>query len=331
MPTWGGILKKLNQMQATGVVPDIDGIRREYLLKTHQHTKRNVILYATRFTQPALQAPPDLLSITDSDIQGLMEVIHGLKGTTLDLILHSPGGSLEATESFVHYLRSKFKDIRVIVPHLAMSAATMVCCAADSIMMGKHSFLGPIDPQMIVQTPLGPRMVPAQAILAQFEMAKKECANAASLGAWLPMLGQYGPDLLVQCENASERSEQLVRTWLKEFMFKNDASREEKADAVASWLAKHDNFKSHGCHIPRKELEGKGLVVSRLEDDQVLQDLFLSVFHATMHTFAGTPAAKVIENHLGAAYIQFPPLVAQVQTQPQPHPQSAPEAASPSS
>jgi ClpP class serine protease len=29
---------------------------------------------------------------------------------------------------------------------MAMSAATMIACAADVIVMGKHSFLGPIDP-----------------------------------------------------------------------------------------------------------------------------------------------------------------------------------------
>jgi ClpP class serine protease len=41
-----------------------------------------------------------------------------------------------------------------------MSAATMVACAANQIVMGKHSFLGPIDPQLILQTALGNRLVP---------------------------------------------------------------------------------------------------------------------------------------------------------------------------
>ena len=44
----------------------------------------------------------------------------------LDLILHTPGGFPEAAESIVKYLRSKFStNIRVIVPHLSMSAGTM--------------------------------------------------------------------------------------------------------------------------------------------------------------------------------------------------------------
>lgn len=95
---------------------------------------------------------PGMISIADEDIQGLMEVIHGLKGDSLDLILHSPGGSAEATEAFVSYLRMKFKDLRVIIPYAAMSAATMLSCAANSIVMGKQSFIGPIDPQVVFQT-----------------------------------------------------------------------------------------------------------------------------------------------------------------------------------
>jgi len=75
-----------------------------------------------------------------------MEVMLELTGNTIDLILHSSGGSAEATEAIVKYLRSKFEHIRVIIPYGAMSAATMLACAADEIIMGKHSFIGPIDP-----------------------------------------------------------------------------------------------------------------------------------------------------------------------------------------
>ena len=39
--------------------------------------------------------------------------------------------------------------------------------------------------------------------------------------------------------------------------------------------------------------------------DQVAQDLFLSVFHAISHTFTMTGAVKVIENHLGKAFVKL--------------------------
>lgn len=218
MPTWSGILEELGKSAQPGGRPEFDAVRRKYLVAAFQHTQRPVILYATKWTQLDPNVTPDVVSIVDEDMQGLMEVVHGLKGPTLDLILHSPGGSLEAAEALVHYLRSKFEHIRVIVPQSAMSAATMIACAADVIVLGKHSFLGPIDPQIILNTPLGQRMVPVQAILDQFDRAKEECKDPALLGAWLPMLNQYGPDLLVQCKNAGEMAKELVRGWLEAYM-----------------------------------------------------------------------------------------------------------------
>ncbi|MGI8482371.1 MAG: SDH family Clp fold serine proteinase, partial [Chthoniobacterales bacterium] len=118
MPTWGEILNELHANQSPGQHPQFDSVRRKYLVELSQHTGRATILYATRFTSPG-NATPEMLSISDEDVQGLMEVTHGLTNANLDLILHSPGGSLEAAEAFVSYLRSKFSHMRVIVPNLA--------------------------------------------------------------------------------------------------------------------------------------------------------------------------------------------------------------------
>jgi len=304
MPTWSGILEEIRQAQQQGDAAALDTIRRRYLTRLYQHTHRPVILYATKFTQLSPNVSPEIVSIVDEDLQGIMEVVHGIPGSALDLILHSPGGSAEAAEALVTYLRSKFTHIRVVVPHLAMSAATIVACFADSIVMGKHSFLGPIDPQMIINTPLGQRMVPAEAIREQFERAKRECQNPTLLAAWLPMLNQYGPDLLVQCENALAMARTLVRTGLSSHMFASLSDARRRAANVARWLASHRYFRSHGRHIPRDVLEERGLRIERLEDDQRLQELVLSVFHATTHTFDQTAAVKIIENHLGKAFIK---------------------------
>lgn len=305
MPIWSEILRELNQSAAPNSPPDFDGVRRRYLAALHKHTNRNVVLYASGWLQK--DAPPALTSINDEDIHALMEVTSGLRDTNLDLILHSPGGSPEAAEGVVSYLRSRFQHIRVIVPQLAMSAATMISCAANEILMGKHSFLGPIDPQLLVPTPLGRRYVPAQAVLDQFDKAQQECRDPAKLSAWLPMLGQYGPDLLVQCEMALDLSKELVSTWLNTYMFagiKDPAGRQHRAQSVSTWLADHTTFKSHSRHLSRSSLEEHGLLVSPLENDEVLQDLSLSVFHATTHAFSGTATAKIVENHTGRAFIK---------------------------
>lgn len=303
MPIWSEILAELTGSAAPGQTPEFDRVRRKYLVALHQHSGRNAILYASGWLQRD-DAPPASVSINDEDMQAFMEVSHGLEDDGLDLILHSPGGSPEAAEAIVSYLRSRFSNVRVIVPQLAMSAATMIACAADEIVLGKHSSLGPTDPQVLIPTSLGMRAVPAQAVLDQFDRAQRECADPAKLSAWLPMLSQYGPDLLVQCESALEMSRELVKAWLESYMFAHVDDPSEKAQSVSDWLASHDNFKSHARHIPRAEIENREMAVTRLETDQSLQDLVLSVFHATTHTFAGTPAVKIVENHLGRAFIK---------------------------
>ncbi len=306
MPTWGQILSELQEKAKSkpGTIP-CDEIRRNYLAALQAHTKRDVILYETDWTSP--NSDPSLISINEEDLQGLMEVIHGLKGPNLDLILHSPGGSPDCTGALVSYLRSKFSHIRVIVSQAAMSAATMLACACDEIVMGKHSFIGPIDPQFILQTKLGRRAVPAQAIIDQFEMAKQECKDSSGLATWLPILEQYGPALLIECNEATKLSEELVSEWLEKYMFKGDAGKKKTAQKIAMSLLNHKELKSHGRRINRDWAKEIGLKITDLEEDQLFQDLSLSVHHATIHTFGMTPAAKIIENHLGKAYMKFDP------------------------
>ena len=318
MPIWSEILSELNQSSQNGR-PDYDAVRRKYLLELYKYTnKRNVILYATSWQQKPEILSPSQVSIADEDIQALMEVCYGLENKNLDLILHSPGGSLEATEAIVSYLRSRFSHIRVIVPVVAMSAATMLACAADEIILGEHSFLGPIDPQLLIRTQSVERSVPAEAVLDDFKRAQRECTEPEKISSWLPLLSQYGPGLLTQCESVQKLSKELVKTWLETYMFKDDKDRESKAEAISEWLRNHKLFKSHSRHLSRKELQERGLTVKNLEEDQIFQDLCLSVFHATTHTFSGTPALKIVENHVGRAFVKMLPVTFQKEKKNQP-------------
>ena len=303
MPAWSEILSEIGGSVQNGQ-PDLDGVRRKYLAKLYQKTNRNVILYASGWLQKD-NAPSSSILINDEDMQAFMEVCYQLKAPNLDLILHSPGGSPEAAEAIVSYLRSRFSDIRVIVPQLAMSAATMIACSSNSVVLGKHSFLGPTDPQLLMPTSLGARAVAAQSVLDQFDLAKQECADPNKLPAWLPMLQQYGPDLLVQCKSALRMTRKLVKTWLNSYMFDGEPNALEKAKKISKWLAEHKNFNSHSRHIPREEIENRGLKVERLENDQEFQDLTLSVFHSTTHTFSHSASVKIIENHAGRAFVKL--------------------------
>jgi len=303
MATWGEILMEIGGEQLRNNPRAFDDVRRKYLKALSELTKRNTIAYATGWTSGG--ADPSDVIISPDDILGLMEVCAGLEGRSLDLILHSPGGTAEAAEALVSYLRSQFDDIRVIIPHAAMSAATMLACSANRIVMGKHSFIGPIDPQFILQLEIGRQSVAAHAILEQFKMAQDQCTqNPALLASWLPMLKQYGPALIVQCQLATKLSCELVTSWLKQFMFSGQPNADVIAGNLAHALADHSQFKSHGRFIDRTKARGFGLVIDDLEADKKLQTAVLSVYHAIAHALSGTPAVKIIENHLGKAYIR---------------------------
>jgi hypothetical protein len=306
MPSWGDIGKEIHEESKNSGSHAHDRIRRKYLHKLFEKTGRPVIIYAVKM-QPSFGVDSSLLMINDEDIQGMMEVLCGIpEGNGLDLIIHSPGGSAESAEAIVKYLRSKFSDIRVFIPISAMSAATMIACSANRIVMGKHSFIGPIDPQMVLATPLGNRMIPAQAILDQFSRAQKECQNPRLLTSWLPMLQQFGPALLQQCQEAIDLSLVLVSEWLEKYMFSEQLNAKEKGEKAAKFLGNHSIFLSHGRHIDREMARNEiGLTVEYLEDDQDIQDLVLSVFHATTRTFDSTGAVKIIENHNEKAFIKM--------------------------
>lgn len=88
-------------------------------------------------------------------------------------------------------------------------------------------------------------------------------------------------------------------------MLKGDPRAARTAELAARWFADYSFFHSHGRQVSYKDVRARHLRVSKLESDQQLQDAVLSVHHAYAHTFNGTLAAKIIENHLGRAWVKL--------------------------
>ncbi len=201
MPNWGEVLNEIAD-KSKEARSAIDVVRRKYLVELNKYTKRNVIAYYSGWLQkPGMEGT----EINDDDKNGFMMAIHGMKcDLGLDLILHTPGGGIAATESIIDYLHRKFGgNIRVIVPQIAMSAGTMIACSGNSILMGKQSNLGPIDPQL--------RGMPAHGVVEEFVRAHEEIkADPSKLAVWQFVLQKYHPTFLTECENAIALSEEFV-------------------------------------------------------------------------------------------------------------------------
>jgi ClpP class serine protease len=86
------------------------------------------------------------------DIQDSEEVLRAIRLTPpelpIDVILHTPGGLVLASEQIARALRDHPGRVTVFVPHYAMSGGTLIALAADEIVMDPHAVLGPVDPQL---------------------------------------------------------------------------------------------------------------------------------------------------------------------------------------
>ncbi|CCV63758.1 Periplasmic serine protease [Alteracholeplasma palmae J233] len=286
MPNWSELA---NQTIMVGTDPAIK--IKEYLTKYHDTTGRNLIVYFSGF----LSLQSNNTSIVDNDMIGITTAVHGLdcsKG--LDIMLHTPGGDPNATESIVEYLHSKFNnDIRVIVPHMAMSAGTMLACASKEIIMAKHSSLGPVDPQF--------NGVPAFNIKKEFELAKKELKeDPNTITFWREQLNKYPAAFIHIVNDAIELSGELVKEWLKNYMFSDMPQNKEKTIFINKIVsALNTNKKSHSKHLSVNYCKNLGLKITPLESDDMLQDLVLSIHHlfTMLNGFS-----KIIMNHKNVVY-----------------------------
>lgn len=263
-------------------------IIKKYAKKLSERTNRNVIVYYSGWLSTKLALPID---INDMDKNGFMSMCHGLdfnKG--LDLILHTPGGDVAATESIIDYLNKLFNgDIRAIVPQLAMSGGTMISCSCKEIIMGKQSSLGPVDPQI--------RGVPAYGVISEFNKIKQEVdENPSIIEVWKPILSQYHPTFIWSCYQAIDWSNELLETSLKNNMFKNNPD-DKRIDEIVAVLGTPKDTKHHSRHLNPDKCIELGLNVTFMENDDIEQDLILSIHHACMTMFNKSRTFKIFANN----------------------------------
>ena len=86
------------------------------------------------------------------DIEDSEQVLRAIRMTPkempIDLVVHTPGGLVLASEQIACALKRHSGKVTVFVPHYAMSGGTLVALAADEIVMDPDAVLGPVDPQL---------------------------------------------------------------------------------------------------------------------------------------------------------------------------------------
>lgn len=309
MPGWHDLLGSYNE-HAT-INPGNVWLIKE-LVKSLQavssHYDAPVIVYASAFLQKPGNNPD--ISIRSEDINGFMNALIGMPADKgLVLILHTPGGDINAVESIVEYLHSKFQPINVIVPFLAMSGGSMISLASDTIVLGKQSQLGPVDPQILFNN----QYHSARALQEGLQQAKKEITDdIKSAHFWAHILQQTTLSLILETEKSLAYSKGLVTKWLAKRMLKDIKCKEEriqKAKDIAAFFnaektSTHGQIHVHGQRVGGDKLKELGLNVEFLEDKQKLQDDVLTAYHIMTLFFEHGNAIKFIGNDSGKMWIK---------------------------
>jgi hypothetical protein len=280
--------------------------RLDLMQAIEQQTNRPLVIYAAKVEAPR-EAPNQIIL---EDVIGFTDLTSQVGGDSIDVLIESPGGSVDAAHRVVQILRQKYTSIRFIVPGSAYSAATMIALSGDEILMDDAASLGPIDPQI--------NGIPARSILNGFAAVRDvlKSEGPSALPAYLPLLQKYDLHIFEICKDAEERGKQLVCDWLKTYMFKDDADKDQKAEDVVGFFADYDTHKSHARPIFLTDAQKIGVNVTRLNETPELRSNVWDLFLCIKALFDVSINVKIFENRHGVNWgKQFIPPGAKVQVQ----------------
>ena len=152
----------------------------------------------------------------------------------IDMVLHTPGGLVLASEQIAMALERHPSKVTVFIPHYAMSGGTMIALAADEIVLDENAVMGPVDPQL--------GQYPAVSILKAVEEKNKDELDDNTL-----ILADIARKALVQ-----------VREFVLDLL--KDNVGDEKAGKIADCLTQGQW--THDYPITHPQLKEIGLPVS---------------------------------------------------------------------
>ena len=298
IPTLQALIAFINSNGKSATFPsDLCALRSKCYARIIQHRKLPIIIYASNFLNPALSKQDSSIGL--DDVVGFSEAAASLdSGEEVDVLLHSPGGTAEATERIVEILRNRFNKINFLIPHSAYSAATMLALSGNKIIMHPNATLGPIDPQF--------DGIPARAIINGFENAKKDLKDqgATVLPAYIPLLEKYSLHLFERCKDSEKLAKKLVSEWLKKYMFSDEKNITRKIKKIVNYFSDYEEHFSHSRPLLFSKIDFLGLKIER--SDMALSNLLWEAFILLSGSFDITPSfVKLYETSNGKTGISI--------------------------
>ncbi|BDQ03006.1 ATP-dependent Clp protease proteolytic subunit [Ignavibacterium sp.] len=127
----------------------LESARIKLLERIEQKRSSRVIAFIHRQETMSFLGFPLMRYIDINDSEEILRAIKLTdKNIPIDIVLHTPGGLVLASEQIANALKKHPAKVTVFVPHYAMSGGTLIALAADEIVMDENAVLGPLDPQL---------------------------------------------------------------------------------------------------------------------------------------------------------------------------------------
>lgn len=230
-------VEQIKQGQFLAADRQLEQLRKERIKKLQQQRESKLVAYYS------------LGGLTASDAEHFYEVLATAGNIdNLDLLLVSPGGLSDPAFKMGRLCQDCARGrFSVLIPYYAKSAATMLALAADEIVMGTASELGPIDPQ--VQRSNEQDLVPAHALRDSLQYLEDRISSDPNLASlYWPLIQSMDLMSLGHYDREIEGAEQYAEHLLGQRMFKDD---NDHAKQVAERLAR--GYKRHNYVIDREE------------------------------------------------------------------------------
>jgi len=201
---------------------------------------------------------------------------------SIHVYLETPGGSGEAAEDIINFLRKHFNEVWFVISGEAKSAGTIIALSGDEILMTETASLGPID----AQVPLGRSVISASDYMEWVLAKQAEATETGILNHFdAIVIAQITPGELLSIKNSLEFAKDLVTQNLKKYKFRNwmitetrrevvtPERRQARAEEIADKLANHSEWRSHGRSIKRETLVNLGLKIINIEENERLSEI----------------------------------------------------------
>lgn len=269
-------------------------LRQRLIARLEKLLEARVLTLFTSFLQPGG-------FVVDGDAEMLESIIsvEGSKGK-LVLILNSPGGQALAAERIVNVCRAYAGGrFEVVVPHMAKSAATMICFGADEICMSPTAELGPVDPQFAFKDDKGnDSWISASEYVRSYEelLGKASSGVAPRIEPYLQQLQRYDSRLVQQLRSAQELSEDIAIRLLQASMMTGKTENEIR-EAIRIFLLQ-ESKKAHGRMITLDEARKCGLKIRQIDLNSEVWDALWELY--VRSNWVVSTRSKLIESRVSS-------------------------------